>query len=248
MTILCYHTVDPEWGSPLSVAPDTFADHCRWLANNRQVVDLPRAIELIGPDGRLPRGVSVMTFDDGFASLHEHAWPILREHRLPATVFLVAETLTPLGRVVDWVDPQPAVPPETLSREQVLEMREDGIRFESHSFSHRVLTELDEVSCLRDLRLSREVLEDLLDQPIRYLAYPKGRHDPMVRRAAELAGYSHAFALPESPEPRGPFSLPRAGVYPHNGVGALRTKTTRWYPSLRTSRAFPLLRQVAQRA
>jgi hypothetical protein len=32
MTILCYHSVGPDWQSPLAVTPSELASHCRWLA------------------------------------------------------------------------------------------------------------------------------------------------------------------------------------------------------------------------
>ena len=36
----------------------------------------------------LPARTVVLTFDDGFASVHRYAWPILRELQAPATIFL----------------------------------------------------------------------------------------------------------------------------------------------------------------
>ena len=30
----------------------------------------------------------VLTFDDGFADVHDHAWPLLRERGLPFTIYL----------------------------------------------------------------------------------------------------------------------------------------------------------------
>src|SRR5205807_4952068 len=118
--------------------------------------------------------VTALGFDDGFADVYTYALPILRRSRLPATVFIVAQTLTSGGRAVDWVDDPPSWPLETLSREQILEMRAAGISFGSHSFSHRDLTTLTEDECVRDLRTSREVLEAILGEAIRLLAYPRG--------------------------------------------------------------------------
>ena len=36
----------------------------------------------------VPPYVVVVTFDDGFESVYEHAWPVLREFRIPATIFV----------------------------------------------------------------------------------------------------------------------------------------------------------------
>ena len=231
MTVLCYHAVDPRWSAPVSVDPARFASHCAWLAARRRVIPLD---VLVSGSRRRRRDVA-LTFDDGFASIFEHALPVLRRYGLPATVFLVAGTLSDDPRAVDWLDRPPAGgPPATLDRDQLLEMREAGIRFGSHGFSHADLTQLDDDACASDLVESRGLLEDLFGEPIPFLAYPRGRHDTRVRRVARSSGYSHAFALPERREPAGRYSWPRVGVYADNGVGTLRLKADPSYLPART--------------
>jgi peptidoglycan/xylan/chitin deacetylase (PgdA/CDA1 family) len=242
MTILCYHAVDPEWRSPLAVHPDDFERQMGWLAANRKVLPLDVAVARLDGSGRLPRGETAVTFDDGFRSVLTHALPALRRHRIATTVFVVAETLTPAGRAVDWVDTPPAWSLETLGLDELLELQEAGVSVGSHSYSHRILPELGEEECRRDLRASRELLEELMHRPVPFLAYPRGLHDATVRQAAAGAGFTNSFALPESPEPAGPHAVPRVGVYPGGSLRALRLKTTRSYLPLRTGRAYPLLR------
>ena len=251
MAILCYHSIDPRWESPLAIAPQAFDRQCSWLARHRRVVDLDQATRLVDSGGRLPRGIVALTFDDGFAALYEHARPILAAHRLPATIFVVAETLAPAGRRVDWVeswDNPPASPLRTLTLDQILEMQEAGITFGSHSYSHHDLTLLGEAECERDLRQSRELLESQLGRPVPFLAFPRGRHNERVRRAAERAGFTHAFSLPEVPEPVSPYALPRVCALPSLGLRVLGIKTSWWYPRLRTTPMYSALRHVARRA
>jgi len=233
VTILCYHAVDPDWRSPMSVHPADFVKQAAWLAKHRRVLPLAAAVDRLDRSGRLPPGTAVMTFDDGFTSVLEHALPVLQRHRLPATVFLVAETLTPAGRAVDWVRTPPPFPLRTLSRDQVLWMRDAGVDFESHSWAHHDLPDLDPSACERDLRDSRELLEDLLGGPVTALAYPRGLHDHLVRAAAARAGYAVAVALPEHAEQPGPYAVPRVGVYGGNGLRTLRLKSARSYLPLR---------------
>ncbi len=242
MTILCYHAVDPAWAAPMSVDPADFARQADWLARHRTVLPLREALEQLDGSGRLRRGSVALTFDDGFTSVYEHALAVLQRHRLPATVFLVAQTLTPQGREVDWVRTPPAVPLRTLTRDQVLEMQDAGIDFQSHSWAHRDLPELDPDTCEQDLRESRELLEDLLGRPVHSLAYPRGLHDEKVRAAARRAGYRHAFALPEQTEPPGPYAVPRVGVHGGNSLQTVRLKCARSYLPLRHHRALRALR------
>jgi peptidoglycan/xylan/chitin deacetylase (PgdA/CDA1 family) len=235
MTILCYHSVDPDWNSPLAVTPEAFAQQAEWLARSRRVLPVADALPRLDASGRLPRGEAALTFDDGFAALHEHVLPVLTRHRLPATVFLVAETLTPAGRPVDWVDTPGTAPLSTLTRDQVLEMQDAGVDFQSHSWAHHDLTRLSWDECVRDLRESREFLSDLLGRAVTLLCYPRGLHDADVRNAAEVAGYTHAFALPVGPEQPGDYAVPRVGIWRGNGPAAVRVKAARPYLTVRTS-------------
>jgi peptidoglycan/xylan/chitin deacetylase (PgdA/CDA1 family) len=169
---------------------------------------------------------------------------VLTRLQLPATVFLVSRTLSDTGHPVDWIHTPPPWETTTLSVDQVLEMQESGIAFESHSSTHTDLDRLSHAECLTDLRESRDHLETVLGRPVRLLAYPRGRHAPHVRDAARRAGYTHAFALPEGPEPHGPYSLPRVGIYRGNDVGNLRVKLAPGYLALRTGRAFDGVRRT----
>lgn len=246
MSILCYHSVDPGWTSPLAVTPDEFDRHCVWLAQNRRVVAVERALGLLDRRSRLPAGTTAITFDDGFSGVAVHAAPILRRHRLPAMVFLVASTLTGRELRYEWVDGAPPPEPRTLTLDQALAMQDDGISFGSHTVSHRDLTELSDDECFAELRDSRQILGDLLGRPSTLLAYPGGRHDERVRRLAEKAGYEAAFTLPERREPTGPHAIPRVGIYPGNGELTLRIKDGRWYLPARTSPIFPAARSAGR--
>jgi peptidoglycan/xylan/chitin deacetylase (PgdA/CDA1 family) len=244
LTVLCYHSADPGWESPMSVRPSELEQQLAWLSRHREVISLEEAVTRLDGSARLPSGVAAVTFDDGFADLEEYALPLLLRYRIPATVFLVAQTLTTGGQPVDWVNHPPAFPLETLRLDQVLRMQDAGVSFQSHSWAHRDLTALDPQECLRDLRDSRELLEDVLGRPVRQLAYPRGRHDERVRAAAAEAGYHCSFTLPEAAERPGAHAVPRVGVHRGNSVRTLRVKTNRGYLAVRHSRAVRAVRAV----
>jgi peptidoglycan/xylan/chitin deacetylase (PgdA/CDA1 family) len=241
VTILAYHSVDPSWRSPLSLTPEAFERHCRWLARRRDVTDLAAAVDRVDRAGRLPGRTVALTFDDGFAALFGHALPALLAHGLPATVFLVAETLAAGGGVHASEGPS-----ATLAVDQVLEMQEAGVRFGSHGFRHVDLTRFSEEECRRDLEESREILEGVLGRSVPFLAYPGGHHTERVRRAARRAGFTHAFAMVRDRQPVTIHSLPRVGVYRGDGPMALAAKTARWYLPLRRSAAYPAVRAAVR--
>lgn len=245
MSVLCYHSVSEEWDSLIAVRPPAFAEQCAWLSHRRHVVPTLELLEAQSAGGRCRRRTA-LTFDDGFADFATEAAPVLRRYRLPATMFVVAKTLEPGRGGADWLRPQPEVAPPTLTREQVLELREGGVEFGSHSWAHRDLRTLTEEECFHDLRDSRECLEDLLHERVPLLAYPYGNHATHVQRAAARAGYRYSLSLPQGPEVREPHAMPRVGVYRRDSLTAVRVKDGAWYLTLHMSWLNPALRHGRQ--
>lgn len=230
--ILCYHSVSDTWDSALAMPEGRFERQCARLTSRLTPLDLTTAVDRLDRRGRVPRGTFVLTLDDGFADNYEVALPILRRYSIPAAVFVVAATID-RGHEVDWVDDPPDQPLSVLSADQILEMVEQGITVGSHSLFHRDLTTLGYQECVEDLKTSREVLEDLVRRPVPFLAYPRGRWNETVAAAAQAAGYQRAFSLPIGPEPIGPYSIPRVGIYRHNSERVFRLKLSEMFLSLR---------------
>ena len=238
-----YHAVQDDWPSAIAVRPSDFDEQCRWLKTSGRVLPLEEWLRQFAGTGRFSRYTAI-TFDDGFASVYDTAFPILRRYGLPATVFVVGETVAAEGRSVDWARTRPPGPLRTLRPGQIREMCGSGITLGSHGHTHRDLTGLPPDECELELRESRVALEEVLDAPVRLLAYPFGRHNAAVRRAAHRAGYSNGFGTEQGREPLGPYGIPRAGVYPVDGGAglAIRLKASRLYPAIRRSRLYPLFR------
>ncbi len=93
---LCYHNVIPDadaglWGGlGLHMPLATFARQMRWLATTFDVIPLQHVVDRVTAGASL-RGTAAITFDDAYRGVFEHAWPLLRDLGLPATVFVVAD-------------------------------------------------------------------------------------------------------------------------------------------------------------
>jgi peptidoglycan/xylan/chitin deacetylase (PgdA/CDA1 family) len=88
--ILMYHgivadSVSQEWNQ---VTQDAFDMQMAFLKKKYTVVPLGDLVDLIAA-GRLPPYTASITFDDGYRSVHDLAYPVLVRHQLPATVYLV---------------------------------------------------------------------------------------------------------------------------------------------------------------
>ncbi len=239
MSILCFHTVEPEWDRTLALTPEAFDETCRWLARWRRVVPLEEAVASLDRRYRPTGRRTAITFDDGWTGVADHAWPILQRHGLPMTLFVIADSLRDGEIDFSWVDNPPDAPLRTMALDQLRALHDEGVTIGSHSMSHADLRTLDEADCVRDLRESRELLSDAFGESIDTLAYPKGDHNDLVRRCAERAGYRWAFSLPERREAVGPMAIPRVGVYPGNSNRTLFAKTRSRYLDARLHPRWP---------
>lgn len=66
---------------------ENFDAQCSFLASRYTVVSLTEAVHRLS-QGRSLANLAVITIDDGYADMHEVAFPILRRHNLPATLFV----------------------------------------------------------------------------------------------------------------------------------------------------------------
>lgn len=153
-----------------------------------RVLPLPEAVARLEA-GTLPARAVVLTFDDGYASVVEQAWPILHDRGLPASLFMVSDYLDPSLRL-PWDEASAdADLVRLMSRGQLEEAASSGLHIGSHTVSHPWLPRQDPVGLSRELVDSRAALEDLLQQPVDSVAYPAGGWNAQVRLAAARAGY-----------------------------------------------------------
>jgi peptidoglycan/xylan/chitin deacetylase (PgdA/CDA1 family) len=76
----------------LFITPESFRERLAFLGKHYTVIDLDELARQHASGQFKPRQV-VLTFDDGFENFHQVAVPLLREHSMPATNYIVSEYL-----------------------------------------------------------------------------------------------------------------------------------------------------------
>ncbi len=94
LRILAYHRVAELRDTPavdsrsVSATPGGFARQMEHLVRFYRVVSMPEVLEAVEKGTPLPKRAVLITFDDAYADFAEIAWPLLKQFRLPATMFV----------------------------------------------------------------------------------------------------------------------------------------------------------------
>jgi len=186
--ILTYHRVrNDNKDSHISVSTDNFKKQMEYIKKHFNVISLDTLIKNIEKTSDTLMDNVAITFDDGYKDNFLYAYPILKKHRLPATIFLVSKLV---GKSA-----------EMLNVDDIKLMKSDGIYFGSHTRTHKTLTEIDINTATEEIHNSKTELECLLNDKIDFFAYPRGkrRHfNNHVKAQVKKSGYKAAFTTENS--------------------------------------------------
>jgi peptidoglycan/xylan/chitin deacetylase (PgdA/CDA1 family) len=99
--VLTYHRIVGDEPSLPGVSAGRFAAQMRWVHDNCEPIRFEELVERTRTPSRGKPSVLV-TFDDGYRSYHDLAYPVLKQYGIPAVVFLVTGLVDEPG--VLWTD------------------------------------------------------------------------------------------------------------------------------------------------
>ncbi|MCL5104504.1 MAG: polysaccharide deacetylase family protein [Armatimonadetes bacterium] len=192
--VLLYHRLGfPKLSSLVAgqyVAPSLFRSELDYMtAQGWLAVPLENMAEKCRAEGYWERDEFAVTFDDGYLSVYEHAYPALMERRMTATVYVVADTI---GGANDWDARQGDRREPMMSIDQLREMADNGFEIGSHTLTHPHLPDISDEQLTREIADSKRKLEDILGKEVVSFSYPYGDYDDRVLAAAVEAGYRYA--------------------------------------------------------
>ena len=181
--ILTYHRVRDDGKYPdISVTTQNFDKQLIYLREHFDVIPLLEAVKS-SQNGRLRNNDRVsISFDDGYKDNYSKAFPVLKHHQIPATIFLVSDQV---GKSDDM-----------LNIKEINSMKSHQIDFGSHTVNHSILSDLDVEAVTHEIHCSKQYLEKLLQSKISLFAYPKGKrrhYNDTAKSELQKAGYLAAF-------------------------------------------------------
>src|ERR1700730_699351 len=146
----------------------------------------------------IPAKSAILTFDDGWKSQHEVAWPILKKFNYPVTLFIYTEGIRP-GHFSGG---------ESMSWDQLAERRDAGVDIQGHTATHSDLRKpYDKVAkkklnpqeyeewLQKEVVGSKQMIEQKLGVKVNCFAVPYGFHNDHIRDVAMKAGYEALFTV-----------------------------------------------------
>ncbi|MFN7728376.1 MAG: polysaccharide deacetylase family protein [Bdellovibrio sp.] len=170
----------------------------------------------------------VLTFDDGYLDNLTNAAPLLEKYGMKATLFLLADHSIIQNT---WDETEAGVDARLIDLEQKKALPAQVYGIGSHGLEHVDLRKISNDDVLKQMRVSKQKLEQDLGRSVVAFAYPFGHVDSRLPRLAQQAGYDFAVNTD-----RGALrwvddrhSLFRINIFPHESWFSLWRKTSSWY-------------------
>jgi peptidoglycan/xylan/chitin deacetylase (PgdA/CDA1 family) len=223
--ILTYHKISNQLEFGINtVAPENFRDQMHFLKTHGYTPTT--FLDII--QGHRPAKPIIITFDDGYESVYQNAYHILKEFQFKVVIFLITEYL---GKMNSWDANMGGLQFSHLDEQQVVELSQYGVEFGSHGATHRAFTFLPVTEVESEMRESREVIRQITGQPVITLAYPFGMQNKKILGLAKQCGFQvGCINLWGKSGLDNSLSLKRIPVYGIDALDSFRKKLSTGFP------------------
>ena len=187
--ILCYHNLAEQAKGRMVMAVSAFREQMHYLKDNGyRVISLRDFAEFTRLGRQLPRRAIVLTFDDGYKSFKQYAYPILKELGFTATLFVYTDYVGAGRNALSWQD--------------LRELVAEGFDVEAHSKTHvdlrRATGEADPQYARRmqaELGQPQELFQKNLGRRADMIAFPYGSWDESLLSKLGEYAYRAGFSV-----------------------------------------------------
>lgn len=205
--ILIYHSVA---GGVLSIPELRFHEQMAWLKEYARVVTLDELVDTPNTKGLRV----VLSFDDGYCTLHDRVHPVLAALNFPAIVYLNSGLMSEDQRLPSNTQLGHYPGEHFLTWSEATYLAEHGWMVGGHGVDHVDLTKTMAEETHRQLVDCKAQIEAKLGVPCVHFAYTWGHYTKQVRAAVAAAGFRSAVAGLHGPVTHisDRFALPRVDI------------------------------------
>lgn len=215
VAVLMYHDISLQPLKDGIISVDQFEEQMQLLNDaGFHVIGMDEYVSFMLEEGTVPDNAVLITFDDGYESFYNHAFPILKRFGYAATNFVIVST----------IDDQTLPGEAKLTWEQMREMEQDRMSFYSHSYAQHQYAVVNEdggkaprmakllfnekeqrketedeyrTRILNDLFKAEQRLNTELENTKGVLAFPFGAYNENLLKIASEAGIAITFTTKE---------------------------------------------------
>lgn len=191
--VLVYHDIADKYGDPSTITPSLFSAQMEWLYGNGFHAVAVRDIPERAGDGKS----FVLTFDDGYASYMDYAFPLFREYGFHSTINIIGSRV---GLYLDVEGNRPL-----LSWDEYRYLLDSGRvdlgcqTYELYDESRQGVSGVSGKRMEEDLGRFREVFERETGGSTDILAWPFGQYDRERIAIAQREGFRYFLTCREEP-------------------------------------------------
>lgn len=207
--VLMYHSFQPGKSSRETIDPGKFYQQLSYLKScGYQTISDADLLGFLSGKGCMPEKPLLITIDDGYLNNYIYAYPVLKQLKMKATIFVIA----------DWVGKTPGHYPH-FTWQQAKIMADSGlVSIQSHSFnSHFYVNTMEglrpmlvgrmfvigavesksqyEQRISRDLGLAKKDIEKNVGKKVTTLSYPYGAFNLITQKIALQEGYKMMMTI-----------------------------------------------------
>lgn len=212
LPIITYHHIKEGASQSTEVTPEAFERQMTALKNaGYNTVTLEQVEAYVRKGEPLPEKPVMITFDDGYRSNYEYAYPILKKYNMHAVIFAVGSTIGS----TKYKDTDYDITPH-FTAEEGREMIESGVmEIQSHTYDLHQWADYEESGTARDtvLRIDgesesdymtmmnedcareRDIIESEMGGKLHAISYPHGDYDDLAAVMMSENGFDISFTV-----------------------------------------------------
>lgn len=204
---LCYHQVEPTASGKYSLAAERFRSHLKYFKDrNFRSLNTDELLAALATDTPVADNLLAITFDDGFRTVFDYAFPIMQEYGFKGIV-CVYPSFIGSKLAMTW--------------EQLDTLIKAGWSVECHSMTHSNLAsryqnlEQDKAFLENEIVSSRKIIETRLGNKVKLMVWPYGVYTDRSLQVAREAGFAGAMTVDGGSNYKGlsPWQIKRQVIY-----------------------------------
>jgi len=180
-SVIMYHRFGEKRYPSTNIKIEQFLKHIDELLKPKyNVIDIKDGLKAIENIKLVKDRSVIITIDDAYSSVFKYAWPILKKHNLPFTLFVSTDVID--NKI-----------PGYMSWEEIRTLRDNGVTIGSQTKSHPHMHNLNQDQLVYELSKSNDRFVKEIGSKPKIFAYPYGEYNLDVLEQVKAHGFTAAF-------------------------------------------------------